>query len=84
MAEYLNKRPDAGTPGEVFCLKCDKLWKSPDKRRIRICYKCKAGKDWKESSATDFLLPRNDVEALMRMPLSPQSVDPGDKGTAGL
>lgn len=72
MAKYLNKRPNAGTPGDVMCLgRCNKMWKSPDKKSIRICPKCKSSKDWKNSTETDFLLPRNDVD-LMRVPLGPK------------
>lgn len=83
MSKYLNKRPNAGTPGDVMCLGCDKMWKSPDAKGIRICPRCKSGKHWKDSSETDFLLPRDDVEALMRVPLGPQRVDPGDNDNAG-
>ncbi len=36
-------RPHMSVPGEVRCLgRCGKLFKSPDRVRIRICNKCKS------------------------------------------
>lgn len=32
-------------PGTVRCMKCQKLFHSPDRKRIRRCEKCKKGED---------------------------------------
>jgi len=46
--------PELLPPERVFlaCLKCDKPFKSPDRRSIRICDHCKGTQDWREPTQT--------------------------------
>ena len=58
--------PLTGYDGDVTCLRCQKEFKSPDRRTIRVCGRCKDSETWREGA-----LHAEDVYMI------PQHVPPG-------